>query len=67
MLAQRQPDMAVVLDHLAALRHRPEHDRRLLASGTGAASRAGGGEERQGRVAERLDGPERLAAGQAQR
>ena len=68
MLAQGQADMAIVLDHLAAGRHRPQRHRGLvnLRHDLGFARR-GGGEQRQRLVAQRLDRPERLAPRQPQR
>ena len=68
MLAQREAEMAIVLDHLAAGGHRPERDGGLidLRQRFGLARR-GGGEQRQRLVAQRLDRPERLAARQAER
>ena len=68
VVAQRQADMAVVLDDLAAGGHRPQRHRRLvdLRHRRGLAGR-GGREQRQRLVAQRLDRPQRLAAGKAER
>ena len=58
MAAQRQPDMAVVLDHLAAGRHRPQRHRRLAdfrersrASRAEAAANSGSGSSRSALIA----------------
>ncbi len=57
---QQEPDMAMVLDHLAAARHRPQrHDRLLDFRHDLYIAGRGRGEERQRFVAQRLDRPER--------
>jgi hypothetical protein len=61
MAAQRQADMAVVLDDLAALGHGLQGSGRLVQFGG-----AGLVEQRQGDVAQALDRPGRLAPRQLQ-
>ncbi len=62
MIAQGQSDMAVILDDLAARRHRPERYGRLMdfPDGLGFAGR-GSGKERQRLVAQCFDRPKRFA------
>ena len=67
MLPQRQAEMAVVGDDLAAGGHRAERDGRLLGLGHDPRlAGRGGREERQGLVGQPPDGPERLAPGEAE-
>jgi hypothetical protein len=66
--AQGQSDMAVILDHLAASRHRPEGDDRLIDFGHGlVVARRGRREQRQRLISQRLDRPERFAPGEPHR
>src|SRR5215831_1829073 len=68
VMAQRQPDMAVILDDLAAGRHRLQCNSRLVKLGHGLPLAGGGrGEQRQWRIAQPLDGPQRLASRKFQR
>lgn len=68
MAAQRQADMTIVLDPLAAGRHRPERDGGLVDLGDRFIVASGGGrEERQRLVLQRLDRPEGFAASQRER
>ena len=58
MMAQRQSDMAIILDHFATGSHWSQRDDRLKDFGHGLAlADRGRGEERQRFVAQRLDRP----------
>jgi hypothetical protein len=58
MAAQRQSDMAVILNNFAACRHRPERYGWLVDFPDGLGFAGGGGrEERQWLVAQSLDRP----------
>jgi hypothetical protein len=68
MIAERQPDMAIVLDDFAAGRHRSQRDDRLMDFRHGfALAGRGRGEERQRLVAQRLDRPKGVATGEWER
>ncbi|HMR31505.1 MAG TPA: UvrD-helicase domain-containing protein [Geminicoccaceae bacterium] len=67
VLPQRQPEMAIVLDDLAALGHRRQDRGRLVCPRQqGALALICGQEQRQRRVTQRLHRPQGLAAAQAQ-
>jgi hypothetical protein len=58
MPAQRQADMAIVLDHFAAGRHRPERDDGFVDLGHGfGLARHGGGAQGEWLVPQSLDLP----------
>src|SRR5260370_38269186 len=68
VMPQGQPDMAVILDNLAAGRHRPQFNNRLVDLGYSLPV-AGGGrrEQRQWLLTQRPDRPQPLASSKFQR
>ncbi|MNL41275.1 hypothetical protein D3C87_1636770 [compost metagenome] len=68
MFAQRQSDMAVILNYLTTVSHGPERDGGFLKLiHHGIFPTGGGGEKRQRLIPQGLDGPERLASGKRKR